>query len=87
MSDAVEQQKTTVTVSIDGKDIEAEPGELIIAAAQRHGVYIPRFCYHERMDPVGMCRMCLVDIDTGRGAALGVSCMVTVSEGMKVAHP
>ena len=66
------------------RSIEAEPGELIIAAAQRHGVYIPRFCYHERMEPVGMCRMCLVDIDTGRGPALGVSCMVTVAEGMKV---
>ena len=77
-------RRATVTVTIDGKEIEAEPGELVIAAAERHGVYIPRFCYHERMDPVGMCRMCLVDIDTGRGPALGVSCMVNVSEGMKV---
>src|SRR4051794_3825753 len=85
MSEAVEQQqKTTVTVSIDGKEIEAEPGELIIAAAQRHGVYIPRFCYHERMDPVGMCRMCLVDIDTGRGPALQPACMINVADGMKV---
>jgi NADH-quinone oxidoreductase subunit G len=82
MSDA--PQKSTVSFTLDGKELEAAPGELIIAAAQRHGVYIPRFCYHERMEPVGMCRMCLVDIDTGRGAALGVSCMVTVAEGMKV---
>ena len=82
MSDAPE--KTTVSFTLDGKELEAEPGELIIAAAQRQGVYVPRFCYHERMEPVGMCRMCLVDIDTGRGPALGVSCMVTVTEGMKV---
>ena len=86
MSDAVEPQKTTVTITIDGKEIEAEPGELVIDAAERHGVYIPRFCYHQRMDPVGMCRMCLVEIDTGRGPALGVSCMMSVSEGMKVEH-
>ncbi len=84
MSDATEKKKATVTVTVDGKEIEAQPGELVIAAAQRHGVYVPRFCYHERMESVGMCRMCLVDIDTGRGPALGVSCMVTVSEGMKV---
>jgi NADH-quinone oxidoreductase subunit G len=82
MSDAPE--KTTVTFTLDGKELEAKPGELIIAAAQRQGIYLPRFCYHERMEPVGMCRMCLVDIDTGRGPALGVSCMVTVTEGMKV---
>ena len=42
-------------------------GELVIEAAERNGVYIPRFCYHPRMEPVGMCRMCIVEIDTGRG--------------------
>ncbi|MGH9284346.1 MAG: 2Fe-2S iron-sulfur cluster-binding protein, partial [Acidimicrobiales bacterium] len=52
--------RTTVSVTIDGQPIEAQPGELIIAAAERHGIYIPRFCYHPRMRPVGMCRMCLV---------------------------
>ncbi len=77
-------KKTTVTVTIDGHDIEATPGELLIAAAQRTGTYIPRFCYHERMESVGMCRMCLVDVDTGRGPALAVSCMTNVAEGMKV---
>ena len=56
----------------------------MIAAAQRHDIYIPRFCYHERMNPVGMCRMCLVDIDTGRGPMLQPSCMVTVAPDMKV---
>ena len=39
----------------------------VIDAAERTGVYIPRFCYHPRMQPVGMCRMCIVEIDTGRG--------------------
>jgi predicted molibdopterin-dependent oxidoreductase YjgC len=42
-------------------------GELLIAAAERAGTYIPRFCYHPRMEPVGMCRMCIVEVDTGRG--------------------
>jgi NADH-quinone oxidoreductase subunit G len=85
MSDVADApQKTTVTITIDGREVETNPGELVIAAAQRHGVYIPRFCYHERMNPVGMCRMCLVDIDTGRGPALSVSCMVPVAPGMAV---
>ncbi len=73
-----------MSITVDGRPVEARPGELVIAAAQRYGVYIPRFCYHERMAPVGMCRQCLVEIDTGRGPALQVSCMAPVAEGMVV---
>ena len=65
-------------------EVQADPGELLIAAAERHGVYIPRFCYHPRMSSVGMCRMCLVEVDTGRGPALQPSCMLSVSDGMVV---
>jgi NADH-quinone oxidoreductase subunit G len=75
---------TGVPVTIDGVEILAKKGELLIDAAERHGVYIPRFCYHPRMKPVGMCRMCLVEVDTGRGPALQPSCMLPVSDGMTV---
>jgi NADH-quinone oxidoreductase subunit G len=47
----------TVTITVDGKPVPARKGELVIAAAERAGTYIPRFCYHPRMNPVGMCRM------------------------------
>ena len=73
-----------VAVTINGTAIDARKGELVIDAAERHGVYIPRFCYHHRMEPVGMCRMCLVEIDTGRGPALQPSCMVAVAPDMVV---
>ena len=73
-----------VPVTIDGTEIVAHKGELLIAAAERHGVYIPRFCYHPRMSSVGMCRMCLVEVDTGRGPSLQPSCMLSVSDGMVV---
>ena len=61
----------TVTVT-DQRQRASWPakGELVIDAAERNGVYIPRFCYHPRMKPVGMCRMCIVEVDTGRGPAL-----------------
>ena len=64
--------------------MDAKPGEWLIEACERNGIYIPRFCYHRRMNPVGMCRVCLVEVDTGRGFALQPSCMVTVSDQMKV---
>jgi NADH-quinone oxidoreductase subunit G len=75
----------TVSVTIDGRTIEAARGELVIAAAERTGTYIPRFCYHPRMTPVGMCRMCIVEIDTGRGPALQPACMIECTDGMTVA--
>ena len=57
---------------------------MLIAAAERAGTYIPRFCYHPRMEPVGMCRMCLVEVDGPRGATLQPSCFIAVAEGMVV---
>ncbi len=73
-----------VVVEINGTEIVARKGELLIDAAERTGTYIPRFCYHERMRPVGMCRMCIVEVDTGRGPALQPSCMLECTPGMKV---
>ncbi len=73
-----------VVLTINGKQIEARPGELVIEAAERTGTYIPRFCYHPRLEPVGMCRMCIVEIDTGRGPALQPSCMIPVAPDMVV---
>jgi NADH-quinone oxidoreductase subunit G len=74
----------TVNITVDGKAVEAKPGELIIAAAERAGVYIPRFCYHPRLRPVGMCRMCLVEVMGPRGPMLSPACFVPVAEGQEV---
>jgi NADH-quinone oxidoreductase subunit G len=73
-----------VPITIDGRAVVAEKGELLIAAAERHGIYIPRFCYHPRMSSVGMCRMCIVEVDTGRGPSLQPSCMLECTPDMKV---
>jgi NADH-quinone oxidoreductase subunit G len=71
-----------VTVTIDGREVQVKRGELLIKAAQQHGTYIPRFCWHERMKPVGMCRMCLVEVEGMRG--LQISCATPVADGMVV---
>jgi NADH-quinone oxidoreductase subunit G len=83
-SDAEAAPVVGVPVTINGTEIIADEGELIIDAAERNGVYIPRFCYHPRMAPVGMCRMCIVEVDTGRGPALQPSCMLECTPGMTV---
>ena len=51
-----------ITLTIDNQVITAPEGMLIVDAAKQAGVNIPVFCYHPKMEPVGMCRMCLVDV-------------------------
>ncbi|MEZ5215104.1 MAG: 2Fe-2S iron-sulfur cluster-binding protein [Ilumatobacteraceae bacterium] len=79
-----EPDPNAVTIFIDGKEVIARKGDMVIKAAQDAGVYIPRFCYHERMNPVGMCRMCICEVDSGRGPGLAPTCMVPVAPDMKV---
>jgi NADH-quinone oxidoreductase subunit G len=72
-----------VTITIDGRQVQVPAGQLMIEAAEAAGVYIPRFCYHPRMKPVGMCRMCLVEVEGPRGSSLMPACYNPVSDGMK----
>ena len=84
-TDSVEETpvvvKTTLSISVDGRAHEAEPGQLLIDACEDAGSYVPRFCYHPRMEPVGMCRQCLVEVEGPRGPMMVVSCMTPVAEG------
>ncbi len=61
-SGAVEQQENLVTLTIDGIEVSVPQGTLIIRAAERIGVQIPRFCDHPLLEPVGACRQCLVEV-------------------------
>ena len=49
-----------ITISIDGQEIPAKPGQMIIQAAMDAGMYIPYLCYYPGMKPFGACRMCVV---------------------------
>ncbi|MGA0878715.1 MAG: 2Fe-2S iron-sulfur cluster-binding protein, partial [Ilumatobacteraceae bacterium] len=73
-----------VSITLNGRQVQAQKGEFIIAAADRVGEYIPRFCYHPRMSSVGMCRQCMVEVEGPRGPMMVVSCMTPVAEGQIV---
>ena len=51
-----------VNLVVEGREVQVPEGTLVVNAAKKVGVYIPVFCYHPKMEPVGMCRMCLVEI-------------------------
>ena len=84
IEDGPEPDPNAVTINLDGRDVPAHKGDMVIAAAERAGAYVPHFCYHPRMSPVGMCRQCMVEIDGPRGPMMVVSCMTPVSEGQVV---
>ncbi|KAI8320113.1 NADH-quinone oxidoreductase [Martensiomyces pterosporus] len=67
---------------VDGKPVMIEEGSAIIQAAEKAGVTIPRFCYHERLGVAGNCRMCLVEIE--KSPKLAASCAMPVGPGMRV---
>ncbi|HEX4791022.1 MAG TPA: NADH-quinone oxidoreductase subunit G [Actinospica sp.] len=71
-----------VKLTVDGIEVVAKKGELIIRVAERLGIAIPRFCDHPLLDPVGACRQCLVEIEGQRKPL--ASCTTTVSDGMVV---
>src|ERR1700722_5971365 len=76
--------RTTVTITVNGRSFEANPGELLIEAAERAGTYVPRFCYHPRMEPGGIFRMCLSEANPPRRATLQPACYLKVNDGMNV---
>ncbi|HDH24909.1 MAG TPA: NADH dehydrogenase (quinone) subunit G [Actinobacteria bacterium] len=73
-----------VKVTVDGQEFEVPKGQLVIDAAIANGTYIPHFCYHPRLDPVGKCRMCLIELETPRGAVLTTACTLEAADGMVV---
>lgn len=70
-------------LTIDGQEIEVENGTVIIQAAERLGIEIPRFCYHERLAIAGNCRMCLVEVSPGPPKPQA-SCALPCADGMVV---
>jgi len=75
-------EQAPVNVTIDGVDVAVPAGTLIIRAAEEIGKYIPRFCDHPLLDPLGACRQCLVEVEGQRKPL--TACTTPVAEGMVV---
>lgn len=71
-----------VTVSVDGRSVAVAPDTLVWDACEKAGVYVPVYCAHKKMEPVAVCRMCLVEIEGV--AKLAPACSTRVAEGMVV---
>lgn len=72
----------TITLTIDGQTVEAQPGQTVLQAAESIGVKIPSLCHHKHLSPIGACRLCLVEIEQQR--TLQPSCTFPVADGLVV---
>ncbi|MET0290946.1 MAG: NADH-quinone oxidoreductase subunit NuoG [Steroidobacteraceae bacterium] len=70
----------TVNITVDGKAVQARKGDMIIRATDQHDVYVPRFCYHEKLPVAANCRMCLVEVEKAPKPL--PACATPVAEGM-----
>ena len=85
-SGEIESAVEMVTLTIDGFEVTVPKGTLVIRAAERLGIQIPRFCDHPLLDPVGACRQCLVEIEVNgrKFPKPQASCTIPVEPGMVV---
>jgi NADH-quinone oxidoreductase subunit G len=71
-----------VNVEVDGRPLKARKGQMIIQLTDLAGVYVPRFCYHEKLSIAANCRMCLVEVE--KAPKPMPACATPVAEGMRV---
>jgi bidirectional [NiFe] hydrogenase diaphorase subunit len=73
-----------ITLNIDGKEVTGEEGMTILEVARGAGIDIPTLCYHEKLEPYGACRLCLVEIGTPPRTRLVTSCVYPAADGLAV---
>jgi bidirectional [NiFe] hydrogenase diaphorase subunit len=73
-----------ITLTIDGKEIQTQPGRTLLEAAREHGIWIPTLCYHEALKPYGGCRLCVVELEAPRGPRVVAACTHPCEEGLVV---
>ena len=73
-----------ILLQIDGKEVKAREGMTILEAARGAGISIPTLCYHEKLEPYGGCRICIVEVEVNGWTKLVVSCVYPVEENIIV---
>jgi NADH-quinone oxidoreductase subunit G len=82
MSTAPAATENLVSIEIDGNELQAPAGAMLIDVADEAGIYIPRFCYHHKLSVAANCRMCLVEVE--KAPKPMPACATPVTDGMKV---
>ena len=73
-----------ILLQIDGREVEAEGGMTILEAARSVGIFIPTLCHHEKLEPYGACRICVVEVEARGRTSLVASCLYPVDPDLVV---
>jgi bidirectional [NiFe] hydrogenase diaphorase subunit len=73
-----------ILLQIDGKEVKAKQGMTLLEAAKSVGIAIPTLCYHEKLEPFGGCRLCIVEVESRGWTRLVVSCVYPVEKNIIV---
>jgi NADH dehydrogenase/NADH:ubiquinone oxidoreductase subunit G len=73
-----------IRVTIDGQEIQTKPDRTVLEVARENGIRIPTLCHHEALEPYAACRLCVVEVDTGRGWRLVASCAYPCTDGLVI---
>jgi bidirectional [NiFe] hydrogenase diaphorase subunit len=73
-----------ILLQIDGKEVKAKEGMTVLEAARSAGISIPTLCHHEKLEPYGGCRLCLVEVESRGGTKLVVSCVYPAEKNIHV---
>ncbi|MGD2270549.1 MAG: 2Fe-2S iron-sulfur cluster-binding protein [Desulfobacterales bacterium] len=75
---------STIPIQIDGKEVQARAGKTVLEAAQSAGISIPTLCHHEKLEPYGGCRICIVEVEARGWTKHVVSCVYPVEANLVV---
>jgi NADH dehydrogenase/NADH:ubiquinone oxidoreductase subunit G len=73
-----------IQLTIDGKEVKAKPEMTLLEAAQSVGIKIPTLCHHEKLEPYGGCRLCIVEVESRGRSRMVVSCVYQVENDIIV---
>jgi heterodisulfide reductase subunit A len=73
-----------INFKLNGQELRGEEGQYILQVAEKYGVEIPTLCHHKALEPVGMCRLCTVEVFDGRRTHYVTACNYPVREGIEI---
>ncbi len=77
------QKKTSeIIIQIDGKKVKATEGMTVLEAAQSAGIFIPTLCYHEKLEPYGLCRICTVEVEVRGWTRFVAACLYPIEQDL-----
>ena len=73
-----------ILLQINGREVKAKEGMTILEAARSAGIFIPTLCHHEKLEPYGACRICVVEADAGGRTSLVAACLYPIDKNLVV---